>query len=144
MSSGTLYRSSGVALLVGALLAIIGNVLSSVLFPGNDPHQYVSALWLPVMLLSFVGSLLLLIGLPAISARQATRAGWLGLIGFVLTFIGGVFFIRFFFFFFLFLPLVFSRSGLVVCRDLRPATVVFFLSARLLFFVWVCVSVLLD
>src|SRR5258708_26423470 len=100
MSSGILYRSSGVALLVGVLLAIIGNVLSSVLFPGNDPHQYVSALWLPVMLLSFVGSLLLLIGLPAISARQATRAGWLGLIGFVLTFIGGCFVSVVFFFFF--------------------------------------------
>src|SRR5260370_25705150 len=97
MSSGTLYRSSGVALLVGALLAIIGNVLSSVLFPGmNDPNQYVSALWLPVMLLGFVGSFLLVVGLPGMVARQATRAGWLGLAGFVLTFIGGVCFLWFF------------------------------------------------
>src|SRR5260370_24932289 len=121
MSSGTMYRSSGVALLVGALLAIIGNVLSSVLFPGNDPHQYVSALWLPVMLLSFVGSLLLLIGLPAISARQATRAGWLGLIGFVLTFIGGVFFLVFSFFFLLFLPLLFLCSLLFSLAGMAPA-----------------------
>src|SRR5258708_22964425 len=104
MSAGAVYRSSGVALLVGALLAISGNVVSSVLFPGNDAHQYVSALWLPVMLLSFVGSLLLLIGLPAISARQATRAGWLGLIGFVLTFIGGFLFSCFSFVSFLLLP----------------------------------------
>src|SRR5258708_35925757 len=114
MSSGPLYRSSGVALVVGALLAIIGNVLSSVLFPGNDPHQYVSALWLPVMLLSFVGSLLLLIGLPAISARQATRAGWLGLIGFVLTFIGGGLFPHVSVFSFLPPPLPPSRRSPVV------------------------------
>src|SRR5258708_10694657 len=108
MSSGTLYRSSGVALLVGALLASIGNVLSGVLFPGmNDPNQYVSALWLPVMLLGFVGSFLLVVGLPGMVARQATRAGWLGLVGFVLTFIGGGLFTGFFCVFFFLSPRLF-------------------------------------
>lgn len=134
MSSGTLYRASGVALLVGALLAIIGNVLSTVLFPGmNDPNQYVSALWLPVMLLSFVGSLLLLIGLPAICARQAPRAGWLGLVGFVLTFIGVFLFTSFSIVTLIVLPWLAQVAPKLAAGNGPPAIFVYFLVAGLLF-----------
>ncbi len=86
MSSATLYRASGLALLLGALLGIIGNILNTALFPGNAPHQYLTPLWVVVTLVSLIGPLLLL---PGIAARQAPRAGWLGFIGFILTFIGG-------------------------------------------------------
>src|SRR6266852_9854555 len=134
MSSGTLYRSSGVALLVGALLAIIGNVLSSVLFPGmNDPNQYVSALWLPVMLLGFVGSFLLVVGLPGMVARQATRAGWLGLVGFVLTFIGGFLFTSFYVVTLIVLPWLAQVAPKLAAGNGPPAIFVYFLVASLLF-----------
>lgn len=89
MSSATLYRASGLSLLLGAVLGIIGNILSTVLYPGNDPHQYTTTMWVIVMLVSFIGEMLLLLGLPSISARQASRAGWTGFIGVILTFFGG-------------------------------------------------------
>lgn len=89
MSSVTLYRASGLALLLGALLGIIGNILNTALFSGNDPHQYLTPLYAVVTLVNFIGPLLLLLGLPSIAARQASRVGWLGFIGVILTFIGG-------------------------------------------------------
>ena len=94
MSSALLYRASGLALLLGALLGIIGTILSCSL-PGNDPHQYLTPLWVVVTLVGFLGSLLLLLGLPRIPALQAARAGWLGFTGFILTFIGGFLFTSF-------------------------------------------------
>jgi len=89
MSSATLYRASGLALLLGAVLSSVGFTLGTLLAPDNDPHQLLSPLWLPEQLMSFLGEALLLLGLPAIYARQATRAGRLGFVGFILTFLGG-------------------------------------------------------
>ncbi len=89
MSSSTLYRASGLALLLGAVLGIIGNILTSALFPGNDPHQYLTPLYAVVTLVGLVGNMLLLLGIPSIGAYQAARAGWLGFIGVILTFLGG-------------------------------------------------------
>ena len=54
-----------------------------------------SATWAIVTLISFVGDVLLLIGLPGIAARQAPEAGGLGLAGVVLTFLGGLLFTSF-------------------------------------------------
>jgi hypothetical protein len=88
MSSTTLYRASGLALILGAVLGILGNVLSSVLYSGNNPQQYLTTMWLVIGLASFVGTLLLVVGLPGIAVRQVERAGRLGFIGFVLTSIG--------------------------------------------------------
>jgi len=133
MSSGALYRLSGLVLLVGALLAIIGNVLGTVLFPGNDPHQYANALWLPVMLLSFIGPLLLLVALPAVAARQAPRAGWLGLVGFVLTFIGGFLFTSSSVTALLILPWLAQVAPKLAAGNGPPAFFVYFLVASLLF-----------
>ena len=90
MPSTNLYRASGLALLCGAALGIIGNVTSSALYPGSDPQQYRSAVWLVLTLSSFIGEALLLLGLPGIAARLSPRAGWLGLAGFVLAFLGGL------------------------------------------------------
>jgi hypothetical protein len=133
LSSTTLYRLSGVAIILGALLAIIGNVLSSILFPGNDPHQYVSALWLPVMLLSFIGSLLLVVGLPGMVARQATRAGWLGLVGFALIIIGGILFTSLNATTFLVLPWLAVNAPKLAAGNGPPAIFVYVLVASLLF-----------
>lgn len=89
MSSATLYRASGLALLLGAVLSIVGFTLGAILAPDNDPHHLLNPLWFPVQLMSFLGEVLLLLGLPAIAVRQATRAGRLGFVGFILTFLGG-------------------------------------------------------
>ncbi len=90
MSSTTLYRLSGLALLPGALLFLVGNVLSTVLLSDTSlPTQQSSTLYVSLTLLTFIGTALLLLGLPGILARQAARAGWLGLVGFLLVFLGG-------------------------------------------------------
>ncbi len=76
MSSITLYRASGLALLLGAVLAIISSILFFVFTSGT------LSLVLTWMFAS--GTVLLLLGLPGIVARQASRAGWLGFAGVLL------------------------------------------------------------
>lgn len=88
MSTRTLYRWSGGTLIVSSLLLIIGSVLGAILFPGHSStqEQVLSFPWLLTILLTLIGSLLFLLGLPGIYLRQAGRAGVLGLVGFVLLF----------------------------------------------------------
>ena len=81
MSSVTLSRSSGLALLLGTVLFIVGSILS---FAGAP----LTPLWLVMTGLWISGMVLQLLGLPGIVARQASRAGWLGFIGFILLFLG--------------------------------------------------------
>jgi hypothetical protein len=83
MTSQTLYRLSGGVLMVGALVTIVGFLLHP---SSNTPANYLSPIWLPANLLILVGALLAALGLPGMYARQAERAGKLGLIGFTLTF----------------------------------------------------------
>src|SRR5690349_9581985 len=89
MSSKTLYRLSGLALLLGSLLVVLFTIMQFVVFPGGtpdrSPDRYSSPLWQPVFLLMALGLLLIVAGLPGLYARQAKRAGWLGLVGFALT-----------------------------------------------------------
>lgn len=79
MSSVTLYRASGLALLLGAVLAIISGILSLVFASGT--------LVLVLAWMFACGAVLLLLGLPGIAARQAKQSGWLGLVGFPLLFL---------------------------------------------------------
>jgi hypothetical protein len=90
ISSATLYRLSGLALLVGALLSLIVDVAEDLFISIEDPHQVLSASWLTVMLLSTISSVLVVGGLPGILVRQRAQAGWLGLLGFVLTLVSGI------------------------------------------------------
>lgn len=89
MSSKTLYRLSGFALLVGSLLVVLFTIMQFLVFPGGtsdrSPDRYTSPLWHPILLLIVLGLLLIVAGLPGMYARQAERAGWLGLIGCALT-----------------------------------------------------------
>ncbi len=134
MSSATLYRASGLALLLGALLGIIGTILNTFLFPGRgNPTQYTSALYVSVTLLSFIGSLLLVLGLPGMCVRQATRAGWLGLIGFVLTIVGGILFTSLSGVTFLVLPWLAVNAPQLAAGNGPPAIFVYVLVASLLF-----------
>jgi hypothetical protein len=79
MSSATLYRVSGLALLPGAVLTIIPGILSLVFASGTFA--------LALAWMFACGAVLLLLGLPGVAARQASRAGWLGFVGFLLTFL---------------------------------------------------------
>jgi hypothetical protein len=93
MSSRMLYRLSGGTLIAASLLSIVNSILSNVLFSGGrntTPQQYMSLPWLLVGLVSLIGSLLFVIGLPGMYLRQAGRAGVLGLVGFILVFFGSL------------------------------------------------------
>ena len=85
MYSTTLFRLSGLALILGALLSVV-----SVLITGDATgiDQYNNPLFLPARLGQIVGGSLILIGLPGLYARQAERAGKLGFAGFVMIFLG--------------------------------------------------------
>lgn len=85
MSSKTLYRLSGVALGVGALVFALGYLLTP---HGEGIGIYSSPLYVLGGMLTLVGALLTLIGLPGMYAWQAHKAGKLGLISFAMTFLG--------------------------------------------------------
>jgi hypothetical protein len=89
MSSLTLYRASGLALLLGAVLFIIGYALAFVFNTDTPLGLVMAGVWTS-------GLLLLLLGLPGIVARQAPRAGWLGFVGFFLTFSGAFLVVSYF------------------------------------------------
>lgn len=80
MSSTTLYRLSGISLLIGGLLAALATV--PVFFTGEDPTSPIAA---TAALLRIIGDMLIVVGLPGVYSRQAQRAGLLGLIGFLST-----------------------------------------------------------
>jgi hypothetical protein len=83
MSSTTMYRLSAISLLIGGGFAAIGAIAQAFL-----AEDYFSPLWIPVAALIFIGTLFVLIGLPALYLRQMKQVGVLGLIGFVLLFFG--------------------------------------------------------
>src|SRR5712692_8128456 len=90
MSSTTLYRLSGISLLVGGLVGLVGSLLSAILYPGHQAtvQQILSFPWMLVASLSLAGFLLLALGLPGMYRRQAARTGRWGVVGFVLILVG--------------------------------------------------------
>jgi hypothetical protein len=86
MSSATLYRWSGFALLVGSIIGLLGTILDTVLYPSHDltAQQVLGTPFAIDASLFLVWSVLLVLGLPGPYLRQATRAGVLGFTGFVL------------------------------------------------------------
>lgn len=94
MSSSTLYRLSGLALVLGGVIAAMFNIVNSVAFPSNsaniDPKVVTATPWQIVNLIIFTGGVLVLLGLPGAYLRQAKQAGKLGLIGFILMFMSWI------------------------------------------------------
>jgi hypothetical protein len=89
MSSKLVGWSGRALLLAGVLIAV------PVLFHPNDvahPETVLSTTWVIVHSLFAAGTVLALLGLPGLYARQAEAAGKLGLVGFVLTFVGSALF----------------------------------------------------
>ncbi len=82
MSSATLFRLSGLALLIALPLQIVGFVLHP---PSEQVVDALKPAYGPAHIILFVSWLFALLGLPGFYARQAQRAGVLGLIGFIAT-----------------------------------------------------------
>lgn len=91
MSSSNLTRWSGLAALVGGgLFAILGVV--EFLLLGNQPHGEAAATgtWVLVQGGYIVAAVLIGLGLVGLYVRQAQEAGTLGLIAFLVAFVGGM------------------------------------------------------
>ena len=80
ISVSTLFRLSGFALLVALPVQVAGLAMHP---PGERVVDLLTPLQGPAHLVLFVSWFLVLLGLPGLYARQADRAGLLGLIGFV-------------------------------------------------------------
>lgn len=80
MSSTTLYRLSGISLLIGSLLTISGFIPDLIV-----EHSSGSTIAAATALLRLIGLMLVVLGLPGMYARLAERAGMLGLLGFIVT-----------------------------------------------------------
>ncbi|EFH84914.1 hypothetical protein [Ktedonobacter racemifer] len=85
MSSSTLYRLSGIGLLVGGLLATLGTIIQ-----GFSNDNLLSPLWIPAGLAVLIGEMFFLLSLPGLYTRQAHNAGVIGLVGFILFFLSAL------------------------------------------------------
>lgn len=88
ITSNKLYRLGGTAMLVGGLLGAVGQAIHPADPDGPAALAEYARAAQPVHLLLYVAIMLILLGLPAVYARQSHKAGVLGLAGFVLMFIG--------------------------------------------------------
>jgi hypothetical protein len=85
MTTASLYRLSGLALLIGAILATVSSIASGVLFPdSSNPATATNSLNVLLNLIGVVGAILALLGLPGMYARGALAGGLMWLIGVVL------------------------------------------------------------
>lgn len=82
MSSIRLYQLCGIALLIGGILAAVGQI--------QNFSVASSSIWVVTGLLMLAGNMLEFLGLSAIPIKQAQQAGWLGIIGFLLFFLSGL------------------------------------------------------
>lgn len=82
MSSVALFRLSGLALLIALPLQVLGFVLHP---PSEEVVDVLKPAYGPAHLILFVSWMFALLGLTGFYARQAHRAGVLGLIGFAAT-----------------------------------------------------------
>jgi hypothetical protein len=84
MNSLTLVRWSGLAAILGAVCI----AQSPILHPHDTPEGLQSPIWVPTHVAFYLGFLLVQFGLLGIAVRQFDKAGRLGVIGFVIAFVG--------------------------------------------------------
>jgi hypothetical protein len=87
MSTAKLSRWSGLISILAGLLYALGALLHPV---GEDIAAYTSPKWVPAHQVYWVAAMLMLFSLVGVYARQVEQTGWLGLVGFVLAFLGTV------------------------------------------------------
>lgn len=89
MSSSGLIRWGGLAALVSGVASVIGDLLR-LFVDVESAESATTAPYAFVFLMYLVGAALLLIGLVGIYASQSEEAGVLGLVGFLVAFLGTV------------------------------------------------------
>jgi hypothetical protein len=82
MSTTTLYRLSGLALMAALPLFLVGEFFHP---PTEDVRYLVQPTYTLAHTLDLAGFLFVVLAMPAFYARQAARAGRLGFVGFVVT-----------------------------------------------------------
>jgi hypothetical protein len=135
MSSTTLYRVSGISLLLGALVSVIAGVMTLVLDINlsASPSTILSPLWSPFWSLTFVGIVLVVLGLPALSLRQAAgRGGVLGLIGVFLVVLGNFLGMATVAYFVSILPMLAQKAPNLINAGYETSLAVFGISATAL------------
>ena len=80
ISASNLIRWAGFS----AMLAGLCYVVVGIFHPANIPASVTTTRWVIVHIFACAMSIFGLLGLPGIYARQAEKAGWLGLIGYIL------------------------------------------------------------
>ncbi|HEY8600834.1 MAG TPA: hypothetical protein VIL85_20525 [Thermomicrobiales bacterium] len=88
MTPQKLYRLSGFGLIGGGVLFAIGNLLHPL---QHNVEAYAYPTWTAAHILFSLGAALMAISLAGFFAWQAQRAGWLGLIGYIMTGLGLVY-----------------------------------------------------
>ncbi|MDP9275480.1 MAG: hypothetical protein M3O99_07810 [Chloroflexota bacterium] len=91
MDTSKLARLGGVAAALGGLMLVLYNATELALFTGA-PLSDLSTRpgWVPFQVIGVFGSVVIVLGLIALYSRQAERAGWLGLVGFVVSLAGAL------------------------------------------------------
>jgi hypothetical protein len=79
-------RLAAMALVAGGIMAIAGYVITGTVF-GSGDDRFTEPLWAPLYSIALAGSLLSLLGLPAIFAAHRERMPRLTLVGYVGTFV---------------------------------------------------------
>jgi len=88
VSTRNLIRWSGlISLLAGILFALAAFIHPA----GETLADFLSPNWVTAHLLGWVSLILMQLGLMGLYARQVEKTGWLGLVGFILAFIGTAF-----------------------------------------------------
>jgi hypothetical protein len=117
MSSTTLYRLSGIILLLGAVLSVIAGILTFFVDTSYTASlsTFRSPLWSTYYSLFFVALALILLGLPALYLRQAgRRGGVLGLVGVFLIVLGNFLLMAMIGYFVSILPLLAAKAPQVI------------------------------
>jgi hypothetical protein len=85
MSVPVLFRLSGLALVIGTLLGLAGELLHP---RTHDLVDQLSWNWVPAHTLFFSAMIFMLLGVTGVYLRQAQRAGIVGFVGFAMMFVG--------------------------------------------------------
>jgi succinate dehydrogenase hydrophobic anchor subunit len=124
MSSTTLFRVSGISLLLGALVSVIAGLMT-LFFNHNYTASlgtFQSPLWSTYYSLFFVALVLVSMGLPAFYLRQAGgRGGRLGLSGVLLIALGSFLLMAMIGYFVSILPLLAAKAPRSSTRRLNRA-----------------------
>jgi len=140
MSVSNVIRWAGLSAVLAGVLAVVNPIIH----PPNDPSSVATSSWAIAHYLILGGSVLLLLGISGIYARQVKESGWLGLVGFLMFYVGVALISGFALFEAVILPVLATEApqsiggflpgeNLVVSGPLIPLSVILFGIGGLLF-----------